>query len=249
MKLSTTPVPVGTPAAKSIKHLRWYICGLLFFATTINYIDRQVLGILKPVLEKELGWSEEQFGWIVFSFQLAYAMIMPIAGGIIDWVGTRLGYMVAVVVWSLAAMGHALAGNAAQFSVARFALCFGEAANFPAAIKTVADWFPPKERAFATGIFNSGSNIGALIAPVLVPWIAATWGWREAFLATGALGFVWVVFWMLLYRQPREHARLSGQELALIEEGRGHEEPMVKVPYASLLTKRQAWAFLIGKFL
>jgi ACS family hexuronate transporter-like MFS transporter len=241
--------PVAGGSATAIHHLRWYICGLLFFATTVNYIDRQVLGILKPVLRQELGWDEEQYGDIVFAFQLAYAMMMPLTGRIIDWLGTRLSYAIAVVVWSFAAMAHALAASAAQFSAARFALGVGEAANFPAAIKAVTDWFPPKERALATGIFNSGSNIGAIVAPLIVPWIAVTWGWREAFVVTGAIGFLWVILWMWLYRQPREHKHLAASELAIIESGRENDQAFVKVPYTALLTKRQSWAFLLGKFL
>ncbi len=236
-------------SGREVRNLRWYICGLLFFATTVNYIDRQVLGILKPVLRTELGWDEEQYGDIVFAFQLAYAIMLPLTGRLIDWLGTRLSYMWAVIVWSIAAMAHALAGSATGFSIARFALGFGEAANFPAAIKTVADWFPPKERALATGIFNSGSNVGAIIAPLVVPWIAANWGWREAFVITGAIGFAWVVLWMAMYRQPREHPRLGAQELALIESDRENEPPAVKIPYGQLLKMRQTWAFLMGKFL
>ena len=211
--------------------MRWYVCGLLFFATTINYIDRQVLGLLKPVLEKDLGWTEKDYGFIVFAFQTAYAFVMPFAGRFIDWLGTRMGYMLAVVVWSFAAMAHALAGSAMQFSIARFGLGLGEAANFPAAVKTTADWFPAKERALATGIFNSGSNIGAVVAPLAVPWIAGTWGWRSAFLITGALGFLWVALWMLTYREPPRHERSEA------------------INYWSLLRQRQAWAILLGKFL
>jgi ACS family hexuronate transporter-like MFS transporter len=229
--------------------LRWYVCGLLFFATTVNYIDRQVLGILKPVLRQELGWDEEQYGDIVFAFQAAYALMMPLTGRLIDWLGTRLSYMIAVIVWSIAAMAHALAGTAAQFSAARFALGVGEAANFPAAIKATTDWFPPQERALATGIFNSGSNVGAIAAPLLVPWIAATWGWREAFLITGAIGFLWVLVWWRLFRQPREHPNLGDHELALIERGRENEGKATRIPYGRMLKKRQAWAFLLGKFL
>lgn len=252
MKPHPVQVPepsLSEPPQSPIAHLRWYICALLFFATTINYIDRQVLGILKPILERELKWSETEYGMIIFTFSLAYALIMPLAGGLIDWIGLRVGYFAAVGIWSIAAMAHALANTAGQFSIARFALGLGEAANFPAAIKTVADWFPPKERAFATGIFNSGSNIGAIIAPLAVPWIAATWGWREAFLITGATGFVWMLLWITLYRDPQTHTRLSRQELALISEGRGDETRSEKVSYLTLVTKRQAWAFLIGKFL
>lgn len=232
-----------------MRHLRWYVCGLLFFATTINYIDRQVLGLLKPVLETELGWREAEYGWIVFAFQAAYAFAMPFAGRLIDLMGTRLGYTLAVVLWSLAAMSHALARNALQFGFARFALGIGEAANFPAAIKTTADWFPPKDRALATGIFNSGSNIGAVVAPLAVPFIAVHLGWRQAFLITGALGFVWVIAWLLFYRQPREHPRITASELALIESGRERDRGSERISYSRLLGQRQAWAFLLGKFL
>ena len=232
-----------------LPHLRWYICGLLFFATTINYIDRQVLGILKPLLEKDLGWNEADYGWIVFAFQLAYALMMPVAGRIMDWLGTRVGYLLAVTVWSIAAMAHALASNALQFGMARFALGFGESANFPAAIKTVADWFPPRERALATGIFNSGANIGAVIAPLAVPYLAVHFGWRSSFIATGAIGFLWVLLWFLLFREPRKHPLLSPQELALIEEGRDEHTDAAGVSYVELLRSRPAWAFFLGKFL
>ncbi|MBI3209272.1 MAG: MFS transporter [Candidatus Solibacter usitatus] len=233
----------------NVGRFRWCICGLLFFATTVNYIDRQVLGLLKPVLEKELHWNEEEYGWIVFAFQLAYALMMPVAGRLIDALGTRLGYMAAVVVWSIAAMGHALAANAMQFSIARFALGIGEAANFPAAIKTVADWFPRSERALATGIFNSGTNIGAILAPLAVPYLAATYGWQSAFLVTGATGFIWVIVWMWLYWQPEQHPRLSRQELQYIRSSDDAGEETARVSYAELLRSRGAWAFLLGKFL
>ena len=235
-------------ARRTLPHLRWYICGLLFFATTVNYIDRQVLGLLKPVLEKDLGWNEANFGWIVFAFQLSYALMMPVAGRLMDWMGTRVGYLLAVIVWSIAAMGHALARNAVDFGIARFALGVGESANFPAAIKTIADWFPRNERALATGIFNSGTNVGAIVAPLAVPYLAVHFGWRSAFIMTGAIGFVWVVLWFFLFRQPREHSMLSQQELALIEAGR-EEESVAKVPFSTLLSSRPAWAFFIGKFL
>ena len=155
--------------ASCTSNVRWFICGLLFFATTVNYVDRQVLSILKPTLQSEFGWNETDYGWIVFAFQLAYALVMPIAGRIIDRIGTRLGYTIAVVVWSLASVSHALASGFWSFGVARFGLGAGEAANFPAAIRTVADWFPQKERSFATGIFNSGSNVGVIVAALAVP--------------------------------------------------------------------------------
>ncbi len=217
---------------------RWYVCGLLFFATTINYVDRQVLGLLKPLLEKELGWSEAQYGWIVFAFQLAYALMMPFAGRLIDWAGARLGYAVAVALWSLAAMGHALARSAIGFGVARFALGLSESANFPAAIKTVADWFPQRERALATGIFNSGANVGAIVAPLAVPFLALHYGWRSAFIATGAAGFAWVLLWWGSFRQPPEPGGLAPDRA-----------PAERIPVRRLLANRAAWAFIIGKFL
>ena len=240
-------IPARTPSV-TIGNLRWYICGLLFFATTVNYIDRQVLGLLKPVLEKELGWTESSYGWIVFAFQLAYAMMMPLAGRAIDYLGTRLGYLIAVIVWSIAAAAHALAGSALGFGAARFALGFGESANFPAALKTVAVWFPQRERALATGIFNSGANIGALVAPLAVPYLALHYGWRSAFVVTGGLGILWIVAWLWLYREPSEHPLLTAKEHDLI---RSDNEPRTqeRVSYARLLTNRGAWAFLIGKFL
>ncbi len=230
-----------------LPHLRWYICGLLFFASTINYVDRQVLGLLKPVLEKDLGWNEADYGWIVSAFQLAYGLMMPLAGRIIDWIGMRIGYTLAVVVWSIAAMGHALAGNATQFSIARFALGLGESANFPAAIKAVAYWFPRKERSLATGIFNSGTNIGALVAPLMVPFLAAHYGWRSAFVVTGGLGFIWIIAWLLLFREPEKHKWLSPKELELIRSD--GEAATQRVPYLELLGSRAAWAFMVGKFL
>lgn len=238
----------GQERAGTIRHLRWYICGLLFFATTVNYIDRQVLGMLKPVLERELKWNESDYGWIVFAFQGAYALMMPIAGRIIDWLGTRIGYALAVLVWSLASMSHSLARNAVQFAIARFGLGIGEAANFPAAIKTVADWFPKRERALATGIFNSGTNVGAIVAPLMVPFLAVRFGWRSAFLVAGSLDLLWIVAWLLIFRRPHEHARLSASELALIESDH-QDEPQQRVRYTRLLTKRATWAFLIGKFM
>lgn len=239
--------PIRAPSA-TIANLRWYICGLLFFATTVNYIDRQVLGLLKPVLEKDLGWTEASYGWIVFAFQLAYAMMMPLAGRAIDYLGTRLGYLIAVIVWSIAAAAHALAGSALGFGAARFALGFGESANFPAALKTVAVWFPQRERALATGIFNSGANIGALAAPLAVPYLALHYGWRSAFVITGALGGLWIIAWLWLYREPSEHPFLTAEEHDLI---RSDNEPGTeqRVSYARLLTDRAAWAFLVGKFL
>lgn len=226
---------------------RWIICALLFLATTINYLDRQVLGILARPLQDELGWSESQYGWITTAFTGAYATGQLVVGGLMDVLGTRRGFSLAVVCWSLAAMGHAMARSALGFGVARLALGLSEAGNFPGAIKTVAEWFPKSERAFATGIFNSGSNVGAIVAPLVVPWIATRYGWQWAFILTGATGFAWLAAWLSIYRRPEEHPRLSRAELDHIRSDPA--EPMVKVPWAELLRHRQTWAFAAGKFL
>jgi ACS family hexuronate transporter-like MFS transporter len=177
---------------------RWVICALLFFGVTKNYMDRQVLGVLKSTLQHDLGWNDIDYGNLVFAFQAAYAMGMIFVGRLIDRLGTRIGYAVAMVFWSLASMGHAIANSLAGFMIARCALGFGEAGVFPASIKCVAEWFPKKERALATGIFNAGTNIGAIITPLVVPWIVVHWGWRWAFLCTGSLGFAWLILWLLL---------------------------------------------------
>ncbi|MEP6713997.1 MAG: MFS transporter [Terriglobia bacterium] len=238
------------PAKRSVfgANLRWSICGLLFFATTVNYVDRQVLGILKPVLEQDLGWNEKDYAWVVFTFQLAYALMMPFAGRAMDWLGVRLGYALAVIVWSTASMLHSLASTPFQFAACRFGLGLGESANFPAAIKTVADWFPRRERALATGIFNSGSNIGAIVAPLAVPLIAAHFGWRASFLFTGGLDVIWLIVWLSFYRKPSEHKLLTAAERQMIEADHA-KESQVKIPYSQLIGKRAAWAFLLGKFM
>ena len=229
-------------------NLRWSVCGLLFFATTVNYVDRQVLGILKPVLEHDLHWNETDYSHVVFTFQLAYALMMPLAGRLMDWLGTRLGYALAVAVWSTASMLHSLASTPFQFSMARFALGLGEASNFPAAIKTVADWFPRRERAFATGIFNSGSNIGAIVAPLAVPIVAAHFGWRASFIFTGGLDVIWLIFWLGFYRKPSEQKMLTEKERLLIEsDHEPHNQPTI--PYSRVIGQRATWAFMIGKFL
>jgi ACS family hexuronate transporter-like MFS transporter len=226
---------------------RWLICGLLFLATTINYVDRAVLGVLAPTLRTEIGWSDQEYGVINSAFTLAYAIGYLLAGWFIDKVGTRAGYTIYLVVWSLAAAAHALAHSATTFALARFALGIGESGNFPAAIKTVAEWFPKKERAFATGIFNAGSNVGAIVAPALVPIITLTMGWRWAFVITGLVGLIWVVFWIPLYRRPSEHPKLTPNERAYIESD--PPDPTVRVPWLKLLQFRQTWAFAAGKFL
>ena len=241
--MTTAPL---TPAAK-IGRYRWIICALLFFATTINYVDRAVLGVLAPTLRDEIGWTDQDYGVISAAFTLAYAIGFLVAGWFIDRVGTRVGYTVYLVVWSLAAAGHALARSVTGFGIARFALGIGESGNFPAAIKTVAEWFPKKERALATGIFNAGSNVGAILAPAIVPWLALNWGWRSAFVITGLAGLVWVVFWLPMYRRPSEHPKLSTAERNHIESD--PPDPVAKVRWLPLLGFRQTWAFAIGKFL
>ncbi|WP_434029735.1 MFS transporter [[Pseudomonas] boreopolis] len=237
----------SSEAPPRVGRYRWRICAMLLAATTINYIDRQVLGVLAPFLQEHIGWNEIEYGYIVTAFQAAYALGLLCAGAVIDRLGTRVGYAIAIGVWSLAAMGHALAGSVMGFALARFMLGLGEAGNFPAAIKTVAEWFPRRERALATGIFNSGSNIGAIVAPLLVPVVAVAWGWQAAFLCTGLLSATWLAVWLLLYRAPERHSRLSAEELAHIRSD--PPEPAVRVPWARLLRHRQAWAFVAAKFI
>ena len=227
---------------------RWTICALLFFATTINYMDRQVLALLAPTLQKEIGWSEADYGAIVSWFTAAYAVGALTAGRLIDRIGVRKGFIGAIVVWSVAAMSHALASTAAGFSAARFALGIGEAGNFPASLKTVAEWFPARERAFATGLFNAGSNVGAILAPIVVPWIALTWGWREAFVAVGAVGFLWLIVWLLVYEKPEAHAKVSAAELAYIRSD-NESTSAPPIPWRAIIGQRQLWAFALGKML
>ncbi len=226
---------------------RWVICALLFLAATINYIDRQVLSILAPDLQKTIGWSEIDYGNIVFSFQIAYALMLLAVGRGIDRIGTRLGFALAIAWWSLAAMGHALAGSVLTFCLWRFLLGMGEAGNFPASVKTVAEWFPKRERALVTGLFNSGTNIGAILAPMTVPWIAVCWGWQTAFISTGLLGFVWMGAWLFLYRRPEAHPRLSQSELDYIRSD--PPDPETSLSWVPLLRYPQLWAFALGKFL
>ncbi|MEO6034641.1 MAG: MFS transporter [Verrucomicrobiota bacterium] len=269
----STQSPDELQIGPRIGNFRWIICALLFFAATINYIDRQVIGILKGPLQKEFGWSDERiYASIIFSFQFAYAIGFIFAGRFMDRVGTRVGFAIAIVLWSIAAMAHAgadsvaglrlpvlnldaktgfsivtLAGAAAGFAIARFLLGLGEAGNFPAAIKTVAEWFPGKERALATGIFNSGTNVGALATPLLVPWIVEHWGWKAAFIVTGLLGFIWLVCWLAIYHPPQNHPRLQPAELAHIQSD--PSDPPAHIGWSRLLTYRQTWAFAVGKFL
>jgi MFS transporter, ACS family, hexuronate transporter len=259
-------VATGAVTVAKAGYYRWYVCTLLFFASVINYIDRQVIGILKPTLQKEFGWTELDYGDIVFSFQLAYAIGFIFAGRLMDRLGTRVGFSIAIVIWSIAAMAHAgvmtfgpatsallsIVGlsytvSVAGFMAARFALGLGEAGNFPGAVKTVAEWFPRKERAFATGIFNAGTNIGALLTPLIVPVITLAYGWEAAFLLTGALGFIWLAAWWILYHSPEEHKKVSAAELAYIRSD--PPEPTTKMSWATILPHRQAWAFAVAKFM
>ncbi len=234
-------------AADRVGRYRWMICGLLFAATAINYVDRQMIGVLKPTMSAELGWSETTYADIIFWFQAAYALGYICFGRVIDLVGARIGYSVAFVIWTI---GHTLCGfvsTAAQFSMARFVLGIGESGNFPAGIKAVSEWFPAKERAFATGVFNAGANIGAVLTPLLVPIITVAYGWRMAFVITGVASLVWLVAWIWLYRRPREVARLSPAELAHIESDPA--DPVEKVGWGRILRYRETWAFAAGKFL
>ena len=234
-------------SAVAVGRYRWRICALLFAATTLNYIDRGVLGVLAPDLGHQFNWNEIEYSRIVMAFQVAYAIGLVGAGALIDRLGTRIGYAIAICIWSLAAMSHALAGSVLGFGIARFFLGLGEAGNFPAAIKTVAEWFPRRERAFATGLFNSGSNVGAIVAPAAVPIIAVTWGWQAAFLFTGVLSAAWLVTWLVVYRPSTQHPKLSAQELSHIRSD--PDEPIARLPWAQLLRHRQAWAFVVAKFL
>lgn len=242
--VADTPQTLG----EKIGRYRWVICALLFFATTVNYVDRQVLGILSKDLKVAIGWTEADYGNIVAAFNAAYAFGLLLAGRLMDRIGTRTGYALAIIWWSIAAMGHALARTPFGFGVARAALGVGEAGNFPAAIKTVAEWFPKKERAFATGIFNAGSNVGAIVAPLSVPWIAMHLGWQWAFILTGAIGFLWLAFWFPLYGRPESHPKVSKAELAHIQSD-PPDPPAAKIPWVKLIPHRQTSAFAIGKYL
>jgi MFS transporter, ACS family, hexuronate transporter len=231
---------------------RWIIVALLFLATTINYIDRQIIGLLKPILEVEFSWSESDFARIVVAFTAAYAIGLLLFGRLIDKVGTKIGYSLSVIIWSVMGMLHAAASSVTGFSLARIGLGLGEAGNFPAAMKTVAEWFPKKERALAAGLFNSGTSIGVVMALLITPWLLVSYGWREVFLVTGALGFVWLALWLWLYEIPARQKRISKAELMLITENvDGHSTENDKTPtkWFRLFTFPQTWAFIFGKFL
>ena len=230
---------------------RWFICFLLFLATTVNYLDRQILSLLKPILDNELYWTNAEFGEVNAAFQASYALGLLLFGGFVDRFGTKIGYAVSIAAWSLAAVAHAFAGSVGGFFRARVALGLGEGGNFPSAIKAVALWFPKKERALATALFNSGANVGAIVAPAVVPFIALNFGWQSAFVAAGVVGFVWLALWMAVYDVP-EKSRLSPDEAALIRSDIDAAAPQVqqaKMPWLSILRYRQAWSFIVGKFL
>jgi ACS family hexuronate transporter-like MFS transporter len=253
--LQTTPAPLTTLGApdksRRIGGVRWTVCAMLFFATSINYMDRQVLGILAPILQHSIGWTEQQYSYIVIAFQVAYAFGLVAAGRLIDRIGTRFGYALIMGIWSLATMAHSLATTALGFGIARFFLGLGESGNFPAAIKATAEWFPQRERSLATGIFNSGANLGAMIAPALVPWVTLRYGWQASFLITGLFSASWIAWWLIHYRQPADHRKLSATEFAHIHQKSEGEvaESLTKIPWIRLIGYRQTWAVVLAKFL
>ena len=236
-----------------IKNYRWIIVALIFLATTINYIDRQIIGLLKPLLEVEFNWSETDFAHIVMAFTAAYAIGLLVIGRLIDKIGTRTGYALIICMWSIAGMFHALARSATHFMIARFGLGFGEAGNFPAGVKAISEWFPKKERALATGIFNSGTSVGVVLALFIVPWILRNYSWHEVFWITGGIGFIWLIFWLIFYDIPVRQKRLSAGEYSYIHDGKEGDtnseliaEP-VKIKWYKLFTYPQTWALITGK--
>ena len=230
-----------------ISRYRWVICGLLFAATAINYVDRQIIGILKPTLSHQFGWTETDYGDIVFWFQFAYAVGYLGFGRLVDKIGARLGYALAVVIWTAAHMAHAFVGSLSGFIAVRIVLGLGEAGNFPAGLKAVAEWFPKRERALATGLFNAGANVGAIITPLLVPAVTLAFGWPAAFIVTGLLTVVWLIAWLAIYRQPHAHRRVSPAELAIIRSDPADSD--VPFSWFKLLRVRETWAYVLAKFL
>lgn len=233
-------------AAGRAGRYRWGIVALLFMATVINYVDRQMIGVLKPTLSSDLHWTETDFANVIFFFQLAYAIGYIGFGRIVDVIGARMGYAVAFVIWQVAHIAHGGAYSVTQFAMARFGLGVGEAGNFPAGIKAVTEWFPAKERAFAIGVFNAGANVGAIITPLAVPLLTVAYGWRMAFVVTGVVSLVWLVAWLIFYRSPREHRKVSSGELAWIEQDPA--DPVQPLPWRRLIAKRETWAYALGKF-
>jgi MFS transporter, ACS family, hexuronate transporter len=246
---SSEPIaPRLDAAAERVGRFRWVICALLFAATALNYVDRQIIGILQPMLAHKFHWTETDYSNVVFSFQLAYAIGYIVFGKLIDRIGARAGYAIAVAIWTVAHVAHAWASSLTDFIVARFAIGLGESGNFPAGLKAVAEWFPKRERAFATGIFNAGTNIGAIVTPLIVPAITLSLGWQAAFLITGSFTVIWLVVWLAVYRPPRQHKRLGSAELALIESD-PPDPAVVSIPWRKLLSVRETWAYALGKFL
>lgn len=237
--------PIQAAAARAGRY-RWGIVALLFAATVINYIDRQMIGVLKPTLMDDLNWSEADYAGVIVWFQFAYAIGYIGFGKVVDIIGARIGYAIAFAIWQLAHIAHGGAYSMTQFAMARFGLGIGESGNFPAGIKAVTEWFPAKERALAIGIFNAGANIGAIITPLVVPLIVVAWGWRTAFVVTGLAAFIWLGFWLVMYRSPREHKKVTEAELAWIEQDPA--DPVTPMGYGAVLTRRETWAYALGKF-
>jgi ACS family hexuronate transporter-like MFS transporter len=241
------PPPSSAPILERVGRFRWVICSVLLLGVTKNYMDRLVLGVLKDTLQHQLGWSEIDYGNLVVAFTTAYAVGMVVLGRVVDWLGTRIGYAIAMITWSLAAMAHGFVSSLTAFIVARAVLGFGEAGVFPASIKAVAEWFPKKERALAVGIFNAGTNVGAIITPLVVPWITLHFGWRWTFISLGAVGLLWLLVWLWIYRNPEEHPRLSKRELAYIQSD--PSDSPGRLEWLKLIGHRQTWAFVMGKFI
>jgi len=236
---------------KPQSNIRWTIVALLFFATTINYIDRQVIGLLKPFIQGDLHWDEADYGYIVTAFQIAYALGMIISGRLLDKFGTRIGYSMSIFVWSVGATLHSVMHSVFGFGVVRAVLGFGEAGNFPAAVKTIAEWFPKRDRALATGIFNAGSTIGAIVAPIIVAAVTISLGWRWAFIITGSLGIIWIVFWYLFYQSPLQHKRITASELSYIQSDHSREEETVDekgMSWGKLLRHKQTYAICFSRY-
>jgi ACS family hexuronate transporter-like MFS transporter len=248
-EVDASAIAVGGTYSRVIGRYRWLVCSLLFLATTINYMDRQILSLLKSTLDGELHWTNEQFGQVNAAFQAAYAIGLLGFGVLIDRVGTRIGYAISIAAWSLAAIAHSAAGSVGGFTAARVALGLGEGGNYPSAIKAVALWFPKRERAFATALFNSGSNVGAILAPAMIPWIASQWGWQAAFVAAGLAGLVWLALWLPNYDVPEKIKHVSPAELAHIHGQADEKETAGKVKWTKILRHRQAWGFILAKFL
>jgi ACS family hexuronate transporter-like MFS transporter len=249
-EITPTPQTETTIAGhinSTVGNFRWVICAVLLLGTTKNYMDRQVIGVLKTTLQHDLGWNEIDYGNLVFAFQAAYALGLLVIGRLVDRLGTRIGYAVTMAAWSLAAIAHGMVSSLSGFLAARFALGLGESGVFPASLKATAEWFPKKERALAAGIFNSGTNIGALITPLVAPWIAVHWGWRWAFVLIGAIGFLWLGLWLWVYRVPEKHPRCSLAELRYIRSDA--EDVQRPQSWLALLRHRQTWAFSLGKFI